>query len=124
MKSSTKLLSFLFFSYVGYCIIVELSKMEKVLNKKAWKSKCNTRFILDWARRLYLSIAIVVVSKGFYSGYNKLIEEDISYRQENKVFEKMRYPSVTFCYKYNHGSKKVMDNYLPMFYEIAQKNGN
>ena len=98
--------------------------MAKITNMKHWMNTCNMRFVLDGARFVYLSIAIVIVSKGFYSGYNKMVEEDLSYRQEYKVFEKMRYPSVTFCYKYNHGSKKVMDNYLPMFYEIARKNGN
>ena len=84
---------------------------------------CNLRFILDGARFLYLVIAIVVVCRGFHKAYMKMIEEDLSYRQEIQFNKTMRYPSVTFCYKYNHGSKKVMDNYFSEFYEKSRNNG-
>jgi len=92
-------------------------------NMKCRTNFCNLRFILDGARFLYLVIAIVVVSRGFYKAYRKMIEEDLSYRQEIQFNKTMRYPSVTFCYKYNHGSKKVMDNYFSEFYEKSRNSG-
>ena len=54
---------------------------------------------------------------------SKMMSQDVFTRREVKVAEKLRYPSVTFCYKYKHGSKRVFDNYLPRLYEQAKKNG-
>ena len=85
---------------------------------------CNLRLVLDGVRFVYLAIAIVVVCKGIYNGYKKMIEEDLSYRQEVQINDAMRYPSVSFCYKYNHGTKNVIDNYFPKFFEVAKNDGN
>ena len=38
--------------------------------------------------------------------------------------DKMKYPSVTFCYKFKHGSKDVVQNYYPFLFEVAKQKGN
>ena len=78
---------------------------------------------LQFVRYIYILIAVVVVCLGFYNAYQKMISQDVFTRREVKVAEKLRYPSVTFCYKYKHGSKRVIDNFLPRFYESAKDQG-
>ena len=79
---------------------------------------------LRLVRYVYLAIAIVIVGEGMYNVYKKMIEEDLMYRQEVHINDAMRYPSVSFCYKYNHGTKNVLDNYFPKFLEVAKNEGN
>ena len=80
--------------------------------------------LLKFARVIYVVIAAVVVCHGFYNAYLKHKAQDVSTRQEYQVPDKLRYPSVTFCYKYKHGTKRVFNNFLPRFYGVAKKNGN
>ena len=74
-------------------------------------------------RYVYVGIAIALVCNGFYHAYEKMRTEDVSTRQVNKYSDRRRYPSITFCYKYKHGSKRAIDNYLPKFYEKAKAKG-
>ena len=95
---------------------------------RTWKSFGALYFqgilqFLHFARCMYVVIAAMVVCHGFYNAYQKMMTEDVSTRHENKAVDKLRYPSLTFCYKYKHGSKQVFDNYLPRFYEQAKTNG-
>ena len=78
---------------------------------------------IRFTRYLYVLIAMVLVCLGFYNAYEKFQSEDVSTRQEYRTSAQRRYPSITFCYKYKHGSKRVIDNYLPKFYEEAKRKG-
>ena len=80
--------------------------------------------LLKFARVIYVVIAAVVVCHGFYNAYLKYKAEDVATRQEYQVPDKLRYPSVTFCYKYKHGSKRIFNNFLQRFYEVAKKKGS
>ena len=80
-------------------------------------------FMIIIIRYVYVGIALCLVCNAFYKEYEKWIAEDISRRQEHRAFEQRRYPSITFCYKFDHGKKQAIDNYLPKFVEKAKKNG-
>ena len=79
--------------------------------------------LITYTRYLYLLIGMVLVCLGFYNAYFKFQSEDVSTRQEYKTSDQKRYPSLTFCYKYKHGTKRMIDNYLPKFYEEAKRRG-
>ena len=81
-------------------------------------------FMIVIIRYVYVGIALCLVCNAFYKEYEKWIAEDISRRQEYSTSEQRKYPSITFCYKFEHGTKQVIDNYLPKFVEKAKKNGN
>ena len=73
---------------------------------------------------MYVGIAVGLVGNAFYNEYEKMMTEDVSRRQEYRNSEQRRYPSITFCNKFKHGSKQAVDNYLPKFVEKARDNGN
>ena len=52
-----------------------------------------------------------------------MVAENVLLKQEVHDLDKMRYPSITFCYTYKHGSKHASTNYLPYFYEKAEQEG-
>ena len=85
------------------------------------KVKWNVNLFLKFVRVLYIIFALVKVFEAFYNQYNKTIAEDVLIRRTQPTLKKMRYPSITFCYKYKHGSKQVMDSYLPLFYEKSRE---
>ena len=85
--------------------------------------KARLKSFLTFVRFVYVAVATGIVCRGFYHAYEKFISEDVSTRQEYNTADKLRYPSITFCYKYKHGSKRVLDNYLPKFTEKAQNEG-
>ena len=91
-------------------------------NARALNFRCMWQ-LLYFARCMYVIIAAVVVCHGFHNAFQKMMAEDVSTRQENQAVDKMRYPSITFCYKYKHGLKRVFDNLLPRFYEEAKNKG-
>lgn len=74
-------------------------------------------------RYVYVGIAFGFVCNSFYKSYEKFATEDVSRRQEYKTSEQRRYPSITFCYKHEHGTKHVVDNYLSKFVEKARHRG-
>ena len=78
---------------------------------------------IKFTRYLYVIIAMILVILGFYNAYDKFQSEDVSTRQEYRTSAQRRYPSITFCYKYKHGTKRAIDNYLPKFYEVAKRKG-
>ena len=84
-------------------------------------SKLNS--IITLIRYVYVVIAVGLVCNAIYKEYDKMVTEDVSRRQEYHTSKQRRYPSVTFCYKFKHGTKQVMDNYLPKFVEKAKNNG-
>ena len=96
----------------------------KVLDKLDQKCKrCSFKNILYILRMIYVGIATVVVCYGFHKGYKKLVNNDILVREQVYALDKMKYPSITFCYKFKHGSKDVVQNYYPHLFEMAKKKG-
>ena len=78
--------------------------------------------IMTVIRYVYVAIALGLVGNAFYNEYEKMATEDISRRQEYLNSEQRKYPSITFCHKFNHGSKQVIESYLPKFVESARDN--
>ena len=85
--------------------------------------KASLSFIISVVRCIYVLVAAAIVCRGFYHAIEKFISEDVSTRQEYHTIERRRYPSITFCYKYKHGTKRVIDNYLPKFRNRAREKG-
>ena len=83
--------------------------------------KWNINLFLEFIRFLYIIFALVKVFEAFYNQYHKTMAEDVLTRRTQPTLNKMKYPSITFCYKYKHGSKQIMDNYLPSFYEKSKE---
>ena len=84
---------------------------------------CRLRHTLNVFRFLYLVIATGVVCHGFINSYEKMREQRVLLKEEILVLDKMRYPSITFCYKYKHGSKEAVRNYYPYLFEKAKHEG-
>ena len=80
--------------------------------------------IITSIRFLYVGIAFALVCNSVYNAYDKMRAEDVATRQVYQTSDKRRYPSITFCYKYHHRSKRAIDNYLPKIYEKAKTKGN
>ena len=74
-------------------------------------------------RMIFVLLGIGYVLYSFSRTIQKYREGNVLVKQENKYFEKYRYPSVTFCYKFKHGSKDVMNNYYPSLYKKWQATG-
>ena len=85
--------------------------------------RCTTRRILNFIRLIYLVTATVIVGNGFYNSYNKMKEANVLVKEEIHVLDKMRYPSITFCYKYKHGSKLALTNYYPSLLKKGRHKG-
>ena len=85
--------------------------------------KASLSLIISVVRCIYVLVAAGIVCRGFYHAIEKFISEDVSTRQEYHTVERRRYPSITFCYKYKHGTKRVIDNYLPKFKDKAKEKG-
>ena len=79
--------------------------------------------IMSIIRYVYVAIALGLVANAFYNEYEKMMTEDVSRRQEYRTSEQRRYPSVTFCNKFKHGSKQAFESYLPKLVEKARDNG-
>ena len=98
--------------------------MMKCIDLKYFRDKyLRMSYFSSFSRWMYIAIASLIVIRGFYNGYEKMKRGDVLSREVRLVFNKMRYPSITFCYKYKHGSKKVSDIYLPKHYEKAKETG-
>ena len=79
--------------------------------------------IMSIIRYVYVAIALGLVANAFYNEYEKMISEDVSRRQEYHTSEQRRYPSITFCNKFKHGSKLAFETYLPKLVEKARDHG-
>ena len=74
-------------------------------------------------RIIFVLFGIGYVLYSFTRTLQRYQEGNVLAKQETKYFEKYRYPSVTFCYKFKHGSKDVMTNYYPSLYKKWQETG-
>ena len=86
--------------------------------------RCSVKNLLYFFRMIYVAVATVVVCYGFDKGYKKFISHNKVIKEQVYALDKMKYPSVTFCYKFKHGSKDVVQNYYPFLLEIAKQKGN
>ena len=83
-----------------------------------------TSFIAKGVRTAFVIFGIVYVMYGFIKSMQKFQEGNVNIKEEVISQKKFRYPSVTFCYKYKHGTKDVLHNYYPDLYEKWRKSGN
>ena len=106
--------------------MMSVPKQGKPMDKNVENKNNNIRYLgkfINSTRNLYIIVAVVLVCRGFYNAYEKLQFEDVSIRQEYRTSSQRRYPSITFCYKYKHGTKRVFESYFPKFYEEAKRKG-
>ena len=85
--------------------------------------RCSFQNVLHIFRMIYVAIGTVVVCYGFQSGYKKFMSHNIVIKEQVYSVDKMRYPSITFCYKFKHGSKDVIQNYYPFLFQMAEQQG-
>ena len=71
----------------------------------------------------YIVFASCLVCYGLYKSIERMKEGKVLVREEVRVLPKMKYPSVTFCYKYKHGRKEAMQTYRSHFIEKWKKSG-
>ena len=71
----------------------------------------------------YIILASCFVCHGFYKTMEKMKEGNILVRDQVYVLPKIKYPSVTFCYKYKHGSKKALETYASHFTQKWKASG-
>ena len=72
----------------------------------------------------YLICAIAFVCYGLYNTIEKLRHQHISVASGVEVVSKFKFPSVTFCYKYKHGSKNALLTYNNQLFGKWNKSGN
>ena len=84
---------------------------------------CSPSKVYQFGRAIYVAAATVLVSLSLYNVSEKMKDETVLVKEQIQDFEKMRYPSITFCYNYTYGSKDATVNYLPSLYEIAKNEG-
>ena len=74
-------------------------------------------------RIMFILFGIGFVFYGFYRTMVKVNQGNVLIREEVHAKQKHIYPSITFCYKFKHGTKDVLRNYYPLLYKKWQKSG-
>ena len=72
----------------------------------------------------YLICAAVLVCYGLSNTIVKVQEQNIGVKFGVEVVPKIKFPSITFCYKYKHGSKNALLTYNNQLFQKWQKSGN
>ena len=67
--------------------------------------------VVKCLRIAYLIFAAVFVCHGLYNTILKVQNQHISVASGVDVVSKFKFPSVTFCHKYKHGSKNALLTY-------------
>ena len=80
--------------------------------------------IVNVIRIAYLIFAVTFVFWGLYSTLMKVQQQNIHVRLGIDHASKIRFPSVTFCYKYKHGSKEALLGYNYQLFDRWKKSGN
>ena len=75
-------------------------------------------------RIAFLLFAALFVCYGFYNTMDKVKQGNVLMKEEVQILPKLTYPSVTFCYKYRHGTKDVMKNYQIYLLDKWKRTGN
>ena len=79
--------------------------------------------IVKVVRLAYLILAVVLVCRGLYVTITKVQQQAINVRAERKLVSSIKFPSVTFCYKYKHGTKGVMSAYKYQLFDKWKESG-
>ena len=74
-------------------------------------------------RIVYVVVAIVCVGKGLYQTLIKVQKENVNIRSGIDHESKIKFPSVTFCYKYKHGGKDAILAYHNQLFEGWKESG-
>ena len=85
--------------------------------------KLTCQNVSKFALFVYLLLALGFVCHGFYRTILKMADEQVLIREAQLVPDKIKYPSITFCYKYKHGSKDAFGTYYKRFFEKWKKSG-
>ena len=72
----------------------------------------------------YLIFAVAFVCYGLYNTIVKVQQKNISVNLGVQVVPKIKFPSITFCYKYKHGSKNALLTYNNQLFQKWKKSGN
>ena len=88
------------------------------------ESSKTSRLLAKCIRTAFVLFGIVYVLYGFTQTMRKFKEGNVLIKEQVFSHTKYKYPSVTFCYKYKHGGKNVLDNYYPDLYEKWKQSGN
>ena len=72
---------------------------------------------------VYILFAMGLLSYEFCEIIEKMNEGNILVKEEVRVLPKIKYPSVTFCYKYKHGTKLAIHTYNYHFTENWKRSG-
>ena len=98
--------------------------MVVITDNKFQRSFHNTlQQIVKVVRLAYLILAVVLVCRGLYETFTKVQEQAINVRAERKLVSSIKFPSVTFCYKYKHGTKEVMSAYSHQLFDKWKESG-
>ena len=72
---------------------------------------------------VYIAFATGLLCHGFFETIDKMNEGNILVKEEVRVLPKIKYPSITFCYKYKHGTKLAIHTYNSHFTENWKRSG-
>ena len=87
------------------------------------KSKFTCQSLLQLALVLYVLFALLFVSYGLHKTIIKMKDERTLVKESHLVPDKIKYPSITFCYKYKHGGKDAFGIYYKKFFEKWKRSG-
>ena len=79
--------------------------------------------IVKVIRLAYLLLAVLLVCQGLYKTLIKVRQQKVNVRHERKLVSSIKFPSVTFCYKYEHDTKDVMSAYSHQLFEKWKESG-
>lgn len=82
------------------------------------------RVILNLIKLLYIIFASIMIWHLGIGIWEQIRQGRIHVQEHNRVLPKIKYPSITFCYKYKHGSKKAIHTYSSYFAESWKQSGN
>ena len=82
-----------------------------------------SKFMALGIKIVYVMFAVCFVSQSFYKIVENMSEGNVLVKEELRVLPKIRYPSLTFCYKYVHGSKHAIQTYNSYFIEKWKGSG-
>ena len=90
-----------------------------------WIQRCfySPRLLAKAIRCAYIVFGTSLVCYGLLKTIEKVTEGNILVKEGVRVLANIKYPSVTFCYKYKHGSKDAEDTYNLYFAEEWKKSG-
>ena len=87
-------------------------------------SRITCQVVAKSIRIAFVLFGIAYLLYSFTKTMQRVKEHHILVKDEVLSPLKYKYPSVTFCYKYKHGNKDVLNNYYPELYSKWKQSGN